>query len=401
MIYLDYASTTPVDPRVADSMQSCLTATGIFGNAGSYHGYGEAAAHAIANARAQIAAAIDATSREIIFTSGATEATNLALKGAAMLYGQTRRHIITTQTEHAATLETCQWLAKQGFRVTYLAPTVEGQITAEQLELAIQPDTFLISFLHVNNETGVIQDVAALAAIVKKHKKNQEILFHLDAAQTIGKAPLSVATAAADLVSLCAHKVYGPKGIGALYVRHRPRIRLAAQIHGGGQEQTMRSGTLATHQIVGMGTAFALAMQDDATDLIKIKKLRALFLTSLENFLSQKNNAQTKKIHFHINTAEQHASDTADKTVPHILSLRFQNCLTDAWLPALKNQLAISTASTCHTPDAGPSHVLRAMGLSRDEALSSVRISFGRFTIEDDVIRAAACIVEALPTLST
>jgi len=365
-IYLDYAATTPVDARVAEKMQQCLTSTGTFGNPASGHCFGLSAKTAVENARAQVAELISAAHDEIIFTSGATESNNLALKGAAQLYQRKGKHIITTKTEHKSVLDCCAELEKAGFQVTYLATANNGLIDMEQFKNALRPDTILVSVMQVNNETGVIQDIAAIALVTAA----RDILLHVDAAQSAGKIPIDVKKHPIDLLSLCAHKVYGPKGIGALYVRKKPRVKVAAQIHGGGQEQGMRSGTLATHQIVGMGEAFYLAKQQMEHDSESIRRLRDQFLEKI---------TRTKKVL--VNGDLQY-------TVPHIVNLQFENHLADQLLKKL-SFIAASTASACQGKGVEPSYVLRAMGLSEFAAKCSVRFSFGRFTTEEDIEQAA------------
>jgi len=374
LIYLDYAATTPVDPLVAKKMFSYLMPDGIFGNPASQHSYGVAAKNAVDNARQQIAHAINAEPTDIIFTGSATEAINLALKGAAQLYQQRGRHIVTLKTEHSATIDTCQWLEKNGFSVTYLTPEKNGQLDLQKFSMSLRADTILVSILHVNNETGIIQNIAEIAKITA----NKNILLHIDAAQSIGKTLINMKEIPIDLMSLCAHKVYGPKGIGALYLRHQPKIRLACQIHGGGQEKGMRSGTLPPHQIVGMGEAYALAEKNFATDILKIKKIRDQFI----KYLSQ-------KITFSIN-------GDLNNSVPHILNLCFENPEIANFVKQQK-QIAISTGSACHGKSKEPSPVLRAMGLSTAEANRSIRFSFGRFTTQTEIEQAVELIVAKNP----
>jgi len=367
-IYLDYAATTPLDPGVAQKMSEYLTINGTFGNPASNHVYGKKAKEAVEAARSQIASVINATANEIVFTSGATEATNLALKGAAQLYRQRGKHIITLKTEHSATLDTCQWLEKNGYQVTYLSPEPNGVLDLEKFKNALRDDTILVSILHVNNETGVIQDISKIAEITV----NRRILLHVDAAQTIGKTRIDLQNTPINLLSMCAHKTYGPKGIGALYVRSKPKIRVAAQIHGGGHEKGMRSGTLATHQIVGMGEAFRVSADEFDKNNIHIKHCRDQFL----NLLSQ-------KMTFEINGAN---------TVPHILNIRFQD--QDIANAILKSTaLAVSAGSACHSKGIEPSHVLRAMGLSFYDAHCSLRFSFGKFTTDTEIKDAVDLII--------
>lgn len=363
-IYLDYAATTPVDPRVAEKMWEFLMPDGLFGNPTSTHVFGQKAKEAVEEARFHVANAIGALPSEMIWTSGATEANNLALKGAASLYQAQGRHIITLKTEHRAVLDTCQELEKQGFFVTYLTPDANGILEPLQLQNAFRDDTILVSVMHVNNETGAIQDIASLAKLTA----SRGILFHTDAAQSGGKIPWDVKTVPVDLVSLCAHKVYGPKGIGALYVRRKPRVRVSAQIHGGAQEQGMRSGTLATHQIVGMGEAFAIAREEASNEYQKLQELRNLFLNLLGSDVT--------------------VNGDLEKTYPGILNLRFTQCLGKTLIQALP-ELAFSMGSACLSKGVEPSYVLRAQGLNENEAHRSLRFSFGRFTTTEEVKIAA------------
>ncbi|MDX1901707.1 MAG: aminotransferase class V-fold PLP-dependent enzyme [Gammaproteobacteria bacterium] len=368
-IYLDYAATTPVDPAVITQMLKFLGPNDTFGNPASSHSFGQTAKKAVDHAREQIAAYIHALPDEIIFTSGATESINLAIKGAAELYQTRGRHIVTLKTEHQATLDACQWLEKNGYQVTYLATKPDGLLDLAQLEAALRDDTVLVSILQVNNETGVIQDITSIAAITQA----RGILLHVDGAQTVGKTTLDVSQTPVDLVSLSAHKAYGPKGVGALYLRSKPKIRVAAQIHGGGHQKNIRSGTLATHQIVGMGEAFAIAKQNFAKDRAHIQQCREQFL----NLLSQ-------KVAFQIN-------GNPALSVPNTVNIRFENI---ELANAIKNaaDLAVSAGSACHSKGVEPSHVLRAMGLSFFEAHCSLRFSFGRFTTEEEIVQAIKLI---------
>ncbi len=368
-IYLDYAATTPVDPRVRDKMLHYLTMDGVFANAASTHAFGQAAKKAVEDARQQVADAIYAEPDEIIWTSGATESDNLALKGAANLYQRKGRHIITLKTEHPAVLDSCQQLEKEGYQVTYLSPEANGLLDLEKLQAALQDDTILVSVMLVNNEIGVIQDIDAIANMTR----DRDILLHVDAAQGIGKVPLDVKKTPVDLISMCAHKIYGPKGIGALYVRRKPRARVAAQIHGGGQEQGMRSGTLATHQLVGMGEAFSLAIESMARESTRIARLKQLFWQGIST------------LHVTMNGDLEH-------TVPHILNVRFAGKKAETMLHALP-ELALSAGSAC-AKGVEPSYVLRALGLSFAEAQSSLRFSFGRFTTEEEIHYAVKQVVK-------
>lgn len=373
-IYLDYAATTPIDPRVMTEMQRYLSIDGVFGNPSSTHVFGQAAKLAVETARTQVADLIGAEASEIIWTSGATEAINLALKGAAQLYQKKGKHIVTVKTEHLAVLDCCQYLEKNGFEVTYLTPQKNGLIDLNEFKNVLRDDTILVSIMHINNEIGVIQDIAAIGKIT--FEKN--ILLHVDAAQSAGKIPIDVNAMHIDLMSLSAHKIYGPKGIGALYLRKKPRIRVAAQMHGGGQEQGMRSGTLATHQIVGMGEAFLIAKKQMESDLNKLTSLREIFLKEISDIkiISLNGNKET--------------------TFPGILNLCIQCMPADKTIKLLP-ELAISAGSACGTKGKEPSYVLRALGLKYEEAETGVRISFGRFTTKDEIVLAVQLIKEFLP----
>lgn len=372
-IYLDYAATTPVDPQVAETMLQYLTPTGIFANASSSHILGQAAKQAVDQARDAVAKVIHATADEIIWTSGATEANNLALKGVANLYQRKGKHIITLKTEHSAVLDCCQQLEKEGFFVTYLTPETNGLLTIEKLRKAFRDDTILVSIMHVNNETGVIQDIEAVA----KYTSERGILFHVDAGQSIGKIQLNVRQTPIDLISLSAHKVYGPKGIGALYVRRKPRVRVAAQMHGGGHEQGMRSGTLPVHQIAGMGKAFELAHQFFDEEHKRINEFKRYFYQELHTKVGAICNGDL------------------EKSVPHILNLRFPGVPAKELMQAMP-EIAISAGSACHAKGSEPSYVLRAMGLSTMEASCSLRFSFGRFTTKEELDYTIGSIVLSL-----
>ena len=368
-IYLDYAATTPVDPRVAALMMQYLTLDTEFGNPASQHVYGINARQAVEEAREKIAALLGAEASEIIFTSGATEADNLAIKGAAHMYQRKGRHIVTMKTEHKAVLDSCQHLEKEGYSVTYLAPDAEGRLNMDDFRASLRPDTTLVSIMHVNNETGVIQDIAAIAA----ETSSRGILLHVDAAQSAGKIPLDVRELPIDMISLAAHKIYGPKGAGVLYLRKKPRVRVEPLFHGGGHEQGMRSGTLAAHQIVGMGEAYALAMREREKDCEHVSTLNAALLLKLENIQN-----------LFINGASASRS-------PYILNLRFDGMLADAIIKQMP-QIAVSTASACQGKGTEGSYVLRAMGLTDDAAKSSVRFSFGRFSTLQDIENTAQAI---------
>jgi len=367
-IYLDYAATTPVDPRVAEKMMGYLTHTGQFGNPASHtHVFGRDAKEAVEWSRSQVSDLLNVESSEIIWTSGATEANNLAIKGAAHLYQRKGKHIVTVKTEHKAVLDSCEQLEKAGYFVTYLTPEKNGLLDLEKFQAALRADTILVSIMHVNNETGVIQDIAKIAKITSE----REILFHVDAAQSIGKIPLDLSKIPIDLLAMCAHKVYGPKGIGALYVRRKPRVRVAAQIHGGGQEQGMRSGTLPTHQIVGMGEALRIAKLEMEADYTTIKMLRERFLQKVSALTSITLNGD------------------ADNNYPGILNVCFPATKAESFMNALP-LLAVSTGSACDAKGTEPSYVLRALGLTAEQAHTAIRFSFGRFTTIEEVDFAAA-----------
>lgn len=367
-IYLDYAATTPVDLRVAQKMAACLTEAGTFGNPASKHHYGLAALQAVEAAREQVATFIQAEPSEIIWTSGATESVNLALKGVAQLYQRKGKHIITIKTEHKAVLDTCQYLEKEGYQITYLVPLTNGLITLAQIEAAMRADTILVAVMMVNNEIGVQQPIAEIAALTAK----RDILLYVDAAQAAGKMMIDLKHTPVDLLSFSAHKMYGPKGVGVLYLRKRPRVRVAPLIHGGGHEQGMRSGTLATHQIVGMGEACRIALHEMAQENKRISALNARFRATL---------------------SVPNLIYTTDVTcsVPHIINLRFDGMIADAILAQLP-MIAATTASACQGKGTEGSYVLRALGLGEMEAKSAIRFSFGRFTTEEEIDRAANAI---------
>ncbi|EGZ47143.1 IscS subfamily cysteine desulfurase [Neisseria wadsworthii] len=374
-IYLDYAATTPVDPRVAEKMIPYLTE--IYGNpASNSHGFGWVAEEAVENARAEIAKLINADAKEIVFTSGATESNNLAIKGAANFYKTKGKHLITVKTEHKAVLDTMRELERQGFEVTYLGVKENGLLDLEELKGAIRPDTILISVMWVNNEIGVIQDIPAIGEICRENK----IIFHVDAAQAAGKTPVDVEAAKVDLLSLSAHKIYGPKGIGALYVRRKPRVRLEAQIHGGGHERGFRSGTLPTHQIVGMGEAFRLAREELEQDYAHALKLRDLFLKGIEGI------------------EEVYINGDLEHRVPTNLNVSFNFVEGESLIMAVK-ELAVSSGSACTSASLEPSYVLRALGRNDELAHSSLRITFGRMTTEEEVAFAAELIKSKIDKL--
>ena len=367
-IYLDYAATTPVDKRVAEKMIPYLTE--LFGNpASSSHSFGWVAEEAVETARKNIADLINADSKEIVFTSGATESNNLAIKGAAHFYQSKGKHLITVKTEHKAVLDTMRELERQGFEVTYLGVQENGLIDLEELKAAIRPDTILISVMWVNNEIGVIQNIPEIGKICREHK----IIFHVDAAQACGKTPIDVEAANVDLLSMSAHKIYGPKGIGALYVRRKPRVRLEAQMHGGGHERGFRSGTLPTHQIVGMGEAFRLAKLELEKDTAHALKLRQIFLDGIKDI------------------EEVYINGDLENRVATNLNVSFNFVEGESLIMAVK-ELAVSSGSACTSASLEPSYVLRALGRNDELAHSSLRITFGRMTTEDEVKFAAELI---------
>ncbi|HGO8269447.1 TPA: IscS subfamily cysteine desulfurase [Neisseria meningitidis] len=367
-VYLDYAATTTVDKRVAEKMIPYLTET--FGNpASNSHAFGWEAEEAVEKARADIAALINADPKEIVFTSGATESDNLAIKGAANFYKTKGKHLITVKTEHKAVLDTMRELERQGFEVTYLGVQENGLIDLEELKAAIRDDTILVSVMWANNEIGVVQDIPAIGEICRERK----IVFHVDAAQACGKVPVDVEAAKIDLLSMSAHKVYGPKGIGALYVRRKPRVRLEAQMHGGGHERGFRSGTLPTHQIVGMGEAFRIAKEELAQDTAHYLKLRDIFLKGIEGI------------------EEVYINGDLGHRAPNNLNVSFNFVEGESLIMAVK-ELAVSSGSACTSASLEPSYVLRALGLNDELAHSSLRITFGRMTTEEEVQFAAELI---------
>jgi|TARA_B100000959_G_scaffold287582_1_gene374473 cysteine desulfurase len=376
-IYLDYSATTPVDPRVAEKMTECLTLEGNFGNPASRsHMLGWKAEEAVETARRQVADLLHCDPREIVWTSGATEADNLAIKGAAHFYNKQGRHIITSKIEHKAVLDSCRQLEREGYEVTYLDPTESGIITAESVANAIRPDTSLVSLMHVNNEIGVINDIEAIGKITREHK----VIFHVDAAQSVGKLDIDLENLQVDLMSITAHKIYGPKGIGALYVRRKPRVRIEPQIHGGGHERGMRSGTLATHQIVGMGEAFRLANEEMQEENCRILALRSRLLDGLNDI------------------EEVYVNGDIDHRVAGNLNISFNFVEGESLMMALRD-LAISSGSACTSASLEPSYVLRALGLNDELAHSSLRITLGRFTTEEEVDYAVEKIHEAVAKL--
>ena len=367
-IYLDYAATTPVDKRVSEKMIPYLCEK--FGNpASSSHTYGWEAEEAVQEAREHIAALINADSKEIIFTSGASESDNLAIKGTAHFYQTKGKHLITVKTEHKAVLDTMRHLEREGFEVTYLGVQENGLLDLDELKAAIRPDTILISVMWVNNEIGVIQNIPEIGKICREHK----IIFHVDAAQACGKTPIDVEAANVDLLSMSAHKIYGPKGIGALYVRRKPRVRLEAQMHGGGHERGFRSGTLPTHQIVGMGEAFRLAKLELEQDTAHALKLRQIFLDGIKDI------------------EEVYINGDLQNRVATNLNVSFNFVEGESLIMAVK-EIAVSSGSACTSASLEPSYVLRALGRNDELAHSSLRITFGRMTTEDEVKFAAELI---------
>lgn len=362
-IYLDYSATTPVDPRVAERMCACLTPEGTFGNPASRsHYYGWEAEKLVDEARANVAALVNANPKEIVWTSGATESDNLAIKGAAHFYRKKGRHIITVKTEHKAVLDTCRQLEREGFEVSYMDVLENGLLDPEAFKAAIRDDTILASVMHVNNETGVIQDIAALGEICRERK----VIFHVDAAQSPGKVDIDLQEMKIDLMSFSAHKIYGPKGIGALYVRRKPRVRIEAQMHGGGHERGMRSGTLATHQIVGMGEAFRIAREEMAEENARIMRLRNKLYDGLKDM------------------EEVYLNGDLEHRIAGNLNISFNFVEGESLMMALKD-MAVSSGSACTSASLEPSYVLRALGRDDELAHSSIRFTLGRFSTEEEV----------------
>ena len=360
-IYLDYSATTPVDPRVADKMIPYLTEQ--FGNPASRsHAFGWDAEKAVEQAREEVAGLVNCDPREIVWTSGATESDNLAIKGAAQFYKGKGKHLITVRTEHKAVLDPMRELERQGFEVTYLDPEPNGLLDLDKFTAAIRPDTILASVMHVNNEIGVIQDIDTIGELCRA----KGVLFHVDAAQSTGKTPIDLARLKVDLMSFSAHKTYGPKGIGALYVRRKPRVRIEAQMHGGGHERGMRSGTLATHQIVGMGAAYRIAAEEMATENERIRMLRDKLWAGLSQL------------------DEVHLNGDLQRRVPHNLNVSFNFVEGESLMMAIKD-LAVSSGSACTSASLEPSYVLKALGRSDELAHSSIRFSIGRFTTAEDI----------------
>ncbi|MFK7865008.1 MAG: IscS subfamily cysteine desulfurase [Pseudohongiellaceae bacterium] len=376
-IYLDYSSTTPCDPRVAAKMAECLTLEANFGNPASRsHMFGWKAEEAVETARQQVADLLNCDPREIVWTSGATEADNLAIKGVAHFYSKKGKHIITSKIEHKAVLDSCRQLEREGYEVTYLDPSAEGLITADDVAAAIRPDTTLVSLMHVNNEIGVINDIAAIGEVTRE----KGVLFHVDAAQSTGKVEIDMSVMKVDLMSLTSHKTYGPKGIGALFVRRKPRVRIEPQMHGGGHERGMRSGTLPTHQIVGMGEAYRLAKEEMAEEHDRVLALRGRLLDGLKDM------------------EEVYVNGHPDIRVSGNMNISFNFVEGESLMMALRD-LAVSSGSACTSASLEPSYVLRALGLNDELAHSSLRITIGRFTTEEEIDYAIEKIREAVAKL--
>ncbi|BBB23609.1 cysteine desulfurase [Isorropodon fossajaponicum endosymbiont JTNG4] len=368
--YMDYSATTPVDERVAKKMMQHLTMDGDFGNpASNSHYYGWQADEAVKKARQQVADLVGADSKEIVWTSGATESDNLAIKGIAHFYHKKGKHIITLKTEHKAVLDTCRQLEREDFEVTYLDPMPNGLLDLNVLKEAIREDTILVSIMHVNNEIGVIQDIEAIGNLCRENK----IFFHVDAAQSAGKVAIDLSKLPVDLMSFSAHKIYGPKGMGVLYVRRKPRVRIEAQMHGGGHERGMRSGTLATHQIVGMGEAFAIAQAEMKEENEKIRRLRDRLLAGF------------------VDMEEVVVNGDMDSRIPGNLNISFNYVEGESLMMAI-NDIAVSSGSACTSSSLEPSYVLRALGLSDELAHSSIRFTIGRYTTEAQVDKAISLV---------
>ncbi len=362
-IYLDYSATTPVDPRVAENMCRYLTPDGIFGNpASSSHSFGWAAEDAVKQARQDVADLINADAREIVWTSGATESDNLAIKGVAHFYHKKGKHIVTVKTEHKAVLDSCRQLEREGYEITYLDVEPNGLIDLKKFRAALREDTILASVMHVNNEIGVIQDIASIGEICRENK----VIFHVDGAQSAGKVPIDVQAVKVDLMSFSAHKIYGPKGVGALYVRRKPRIRLEAQMHGGGHERGMRSGTLATHQLVGMGDAFRIAREEMDEDNERLMQLRDRLWDGLKDM------------------EEVYLNGDLEQRIAGNLNISFNYVEGESLMMALKN-MAVSSGSACTSASLEPSYVLRALGRDDELAHSSIRFTIGRFTTMEEI----------------
>ena len=376
-IYMDYSATTPVDERVAEKMCTYLTRQGQFGNPASRsHEFGWKAEGAVEQARKDVAQLINANPKEIIWTSGATESDNLAIKGAAHFYHKKGKHIVTLKTEHKAVLDSCRQLEREGYDVTYMDPEPSGLLDLKKFTATLRDDTVLVSIMHVNNEIGVIQDIEAIGEICRE----QKIIFHVDAAQSAGKIPIDTEKLKVDLMSFSAHKIYGPKGVGALYVRRKPRVRLEAQMHGGGHERGLRSGTLPTHQIVGMGEAFRIAREEMVEEEARIRLLRDRLWNSLNDM------------------EEVYLNGDMDHRVPGNLNVSFNFVEGESLIMALKD-MAVSSGSACTSSSLEPSYVLRALGRNDELAHSSIRFSIGRFTTEEEVDYVAELLREKVTKL--
>ena len=376
-IYLDYSATTPVDPRVAETMCTFLTPQGTFGNPASRsHAFGWQADDAVEAARSNVAALVNADPREIIWTSGATESDNLAIKGAAHFYRKKGQHIVTLKTEHKAVLDSCRQLEREGYEVTYLDPEPNGLLDLDKFRKALREDTIVVSVMQVNNEIGVIQDIEAIGDICRERK----IIFHVDAAQAAGKVPIDLQTLKVDLMSFSAHKIYGPKGIGALYVRRKPRVRLEAQMHGGGHERGLRSGTLPTHQIVGMGEAFRFAKEEMAADNERILALRNRLIEGFKD------------------VEEVYINGDLEHRIAGNLNISFNYVEGESLIMALKD-LAVSSGSACTSASLEPSYVLRALGRNDELAHSSIRFTIGRFTTEEEIDYAIELVLSKIDKL--
>lgn len=378
-IYFDYAASTPTDPRVIAAMLACLEKTGAFGNPSSIHWHGQQATLKINLAREHVANLLNADPREIIWTSGATESNNLAIQGIAHFYQKRGKHIITMKTEHKAVLDVCHFLEKKGFNVSYLTPQTDGLINLTELKEALRVDTLLVSIMMVNNETGIIQPIEKIAEIVKENGS----FLHVDAAQAVGKVDIDLKKLPIDLLSLSAHKIYGPKGVGALFVKHRPAVRLEPILYGGGHEQGLRSGTLATHQIVGLGEACAILKERMKDEINIIRTLKESFWEKIKRIAGVHKNG---------------ASEDKNTHACHILNVHFSEIESDILMQALP-ELAISSGSACTSLSLQPSHVLQAMGLSDDWSHRSLRFSFGRFTTEDEIEKAAQLLIKLFEKL--
>ena len=376
-LYFDYASTTPVDQRVIDKMKDCLSLDGNFGNPGSRsHAFGWQAEELVEEARINVSTLVNCDPREIIWTSGATESDNLAIKGAANFYKEKGNHIITSKIEHKAVLDTCRQLESEVFEVTYLDPNENGEISIDSIEENIREETTLVSLMHINNEIGVVNDIQKIGELCR----NKGIIFHVDAAQSAGKIEIDLSRLKVDLMSFSAHKIYGPKGIGALFVRRRPRIRLQPLFHGGGQERGIRAGTLPTHQIVGMGEAFKLSQTEMESDLSKISSYRDILWNGLSEM------------------EEIYVNGSIDNGYPGIFNLSFNYVEGESLIMALKN-IAVSSGSACTSASLEPSYVLRAIGRPDELAHSSIRFSFGRFTKEEEVKSTVKLVQESVAQL--